>query len=138
MTEALLWMAAGIVVSGLAGVIVAMIVEPEFRQAVGQVALAMLGAPVLLFAMWVRTRAPRTVRLSPGALERFARMRSSDATAGFLFGYRGRGVILVRKAGRRESWLNDVPNTAHRVAGDARRFGAPSAQVRDDGPGGVS
>jgi hypothetical protein len=56
------------------------------------------------------------MRLSPRALELFARQLSGGKSA-WLLGYRSRGVIVVRRR-HGQGWLNDVPNRAARARRD--------------------
>lgn len=116
----ILWMLLGagaLSVLGLAGLAVA---EREFRTALGQVLVSLAVGPAILVAFLVRSRAPRTIRLSPEALERFSRQQGRTGQRAWAFAYRSRGVILVR---RREGtdWLNDVPNRVARTAREAGR-----------------
>lgn len=61
------------------------------------------------------------MRLSPEALALFARQVGPgvDPVSAWLLGYRGRGIILVRRRGG-GGWLNDVPNRANRARRDTR------------------
>lgn len=111
------WMAIGAAGLSFLGVLVMAAIEREFRQALGQVAAAFVVGPALLIAWAVRGGIPRAMRLSPRALELFARQQSGGGKSAWLLGYRSRGVIVVRRR-HGQGWLNDVPNRASRARRD--------------------
>lgn len=123
-----LWMLTGIGITGTLSVAFFIVTEREFRQAVGQVLAAFFVAPAMLGGYLVRFGLPRAVKLSPEALALFARQKTSGQQSAWLLGYRGRGVIVVRRRSGSD-WLNDVPNRATRASHDRR----PSVRVLRDG-----
>ena len=109
------------------GVVVFCIREREARDAVGQFLLALVVGPALLtVGVFLRHHAPRAMRLSSSALERFAQQRIGRIERGrpmpqaWALTYRGRGLIVVRRA-EGTDWLNDVPNLMSRCRREANR-----------------
>lgn len=124
----ILWMLTGIGVTGTISVAFFAVTERDFREAIGQVLAALLLGPALLVGFLVRGGLPRAVRLSPEALALFAKQETRGQQSAWLLGYRGRGVIVVRRRSGSD-WLNDVPNRATRASHDRR----PSVRVLRDG-----
>lgn len=103
------------------GVLVFCIREREARQAIGEFLLALVVGPALVtVGVFLRHRAPRAMPLSPTALERFAKQLGPGSRSAWLLGYRGRGLIIVRRTDGVD-WLNDLPNRASRVRREARK-----------------
>lgn len=107
------WALVGAGAVSLVGLICFLAAEREFREAAAQVFGALVAGPALLIAIYVRTRGPRLMRLSPGGLERFSRQLGPGMKPAWALTYRGKGVILVRRA-EGHDWINDVPNRMNR------------------------
>lgn len=99
------------------GLVWFLIAEREFRDAVLQVVAALVLGPAMLIGILVRSRSPRLMRISPAALELFARQVGPGMRPAWALTYRGRGVIVVRRADGRD-WRGDVPHRAN----DAREM----------------
>jgi hypothetical protein len=102
--------AFGVVVTLAVTFVVLLTIDRDTRRAAAEVALALLFGPAALLVAVAR-RGPRMRRLSPRALELFARMQEGDERA-WLLSYGGRGVILVRRRSGERAWRSNVPNRA--------------------------
>jgi uncharacterized membrane protein YfcA len=120
MSDAVMWMLVGAGALMLLGILVATVIERDFREALGQVLFTLVLAPALLVVFLIRARAPRAIKLSPRALERFAQQRGRNMKSAWALTYRGRGIILVRRS-EGDDWLNDMPNRTARVSREAGR-----------------